>query len=370
MITKKNDFENLDQARIEKIADKIGADNKIRRNLVYRSHVWFSLIFLRHHFDYRFAPFQKEMFQLSEDTTHKIIAIMAFRCSGKSTIISLSYVLWAILGKQQKKCVIIISKNQQQVKTLLTNIRYELESNHLLSRDLGPFKVNEQEKWGVLSIELPLMNACIIAISRGQSIRGIKHGSHRPDLIVIDDIEDSKSVDLNERNFVYEWFQNEVLTIGDQNTKIMIVGNLVRADSFMMKIMNNIEDNKINGIFKAYPLLDNHNRVLWPERFPSPEDIKNLQKQFTEYVWNKDYLLRLRVFQHDLRDCDKEMIAKYLPESEMSCPCKRSEPTTSLMAKYCISVPIVNDFPQLKARRRMFEMAKERRKMLSKQDIK
>lgn len=346
--------DDLGQINIEKIKEMVVADKEIRRNLVYRSHIWFSLIFLNHLFEYKFAPFQREMFKLTEDVVHKIIAIMAFRGSGKSTIVSLSYVLWSILGIQEKRCVVIISKSQLQVKMLLSHIIEELETNDLLTSVLGPFKIDDKGERGALSVELETIGARIFAISRGQSVRGLRHGRHRPDLIVIDDIDDLNSVNEWDRKFTYEWFQSEILPIGDENTKIMAVGNLVHADSFMMKLKDYSEKNKDRAIFRAYPLLDNHEKILWPDRY-TPEDIKNLQTKYNYYTFRKEYLLRQGFFRHDPTEFDLQMIAEYLSgDNNIDCPCKKGETITSFMKGYCISAPTFDE-PRALARSKMFE---------------
>ena len=59
--------------------------------------------------EYPFAPFHNEMFKLAEDQNIKVLVVMAFRGSAKSTILNLAYILWSILGVQQKKFVVIIS---------------------------------------------------------------------------------------------------------------------------------------------------------------------------------------------------------------------------------------------------------------------
>jgi len=79
------------------------------------------------------------MFKITEDQTLKISAIMSFRGSGKSTVITLSYPIWAIVGVQQKKFVVIISRTEQLAKLHMSNLKRELESNELLRQDLGPF---------------------------------------------------------------------------------------------------------------------------------------------------------------------------------------------------------------------------------------
>src|SRR3989338_4456197 len=105
---------------------KIARDPLLRKTAAQQNHALFFSIYLGHYATYPIAALHKDMFELSQDTKRRLIAIMAFRGSGKSTILTLSYVLWAILGQQQKKCVIIISKTQQQAKTHFFNIQREL----------------------------------------------------------------------------------------------------------------------------------------------------------------------------------------------------------------------------------------------------
>ena len=132
------------------------------------------------------------MFKIAEGSD-KVSIVMAFRGSGKSTILNLSNTLWSILGIRQKKFVLIISKTRLQSQAHFDNIKSELEENDLLKQDLGPFKTSSTE-WGALSIELPLYNAKIACIGSLQNIRGLKYKSRRPDLIICDDMEDITSV--------------------------------------------------------------------------------------------------------------------------------------------------------------------------------
>lgn len=222
---------------------------------------------------------------------------MAFRGSGKSTILNLSYALWSILGVRQKKCVLIISRTQDLVATHIRNIKQELESNKLLRDDLGPFK-EENEKWGTLSLLLPYMNARIIGVPRGQSIRGIRHGSHRPDLIICDDLEDSSSAATDdELESTYEWFKNELMPAGDSETDIIVLGNLLHRKSLLMRLQDQIARGSIDGIFRAYPFIDNKGKPLWPGKFPSEKAIGELKKTIVDQkTWRQEYLL---VFPYD-----------------------------------------------------------------------
>ncbi len=182
------------------------------------------------------------MFNLTEDKKVKNLYIVAFRGSGKSTIITTSYPIWAILGKQQKKFVLILCQTRNQAKQHMINLKRELESNQLLKNDLGPFQ-EESDEWGSSSLVFSNMNARISVASTEQSIRGLRHGAHRPDLIIGDDVEDMASAKTKEgRQKTYDWLKGEVIPTGDRNTKLVIVGNLLHEDSLLMHLKRDIEE--------------------------------------------------------------------------------------------------------------------------------
>src|SRR5438128_2533780 len=115
-------------------------DRILRKAITRRSFRWFFVVFLADYIKVPFAPFHEEMFGLAENQDIKKLVVMSFRGSAKSTILNLGYVLWSILGVQQKKFVIIISKSPQMAKNHFNNLKAELVSNRLLKSDLGPFK--------------------------------------------------------------------------------------------------------------------------------------------------------------------------------------------------------------------------------------
>ncbi|MEI6042525.1 MAG: hypothetical protein WCQ00_03085 [bacterium] len=280
----------------EKILQNIISDSNVRRKLVKESHEAFCSIYLAHHINYPYAFFHKEMFRMTEKYDEKLNVVMSFRGSGKSTILNLSNVMWAILGKHQKKNVLIVSQSKLQSQAHFQNIKSELEDNELLKQDLGPFKSSTTE-WGAYSIELPLYGAKIMCISSLQNIRGLKYKNKRPDLIICDDMEDIVSVqDKNKRNMLYEWFLNEIMSIGDENTNIVVLGNLLNYDSLMIRLKKLMVKNKLRGKYYAYPLLDNKNRILWPQRY-SIKDVEKIRDDLPDIQGNDLY----RMFDRDYK---------------------------------------------------------------------
>jgi predicted phage terminase large subunit-like protein len=268
-------------------------DRQVRSEIAKHSHFLFFHFYFAHYVKYATAPFQKELFHLSEREDIKNLFVVAFRGSAKSTIFTTSYPVWAILGEQQKKFVLILCQTQAQAKQHMMNLRRELESNALLKNDLGPFQ-EENNEWGSSSLVFSNLNARITAVSSEQSIRGLRHNQHRPDLIIGDDLEDLASTKTREgRNKTYQWLTGEVIPAGDRNTRLVIIGNLLHEDSLLMRLKEDVENGRINGVFKEYPLILN-GMIIWPGKYPTKQDIREEKgKAANEFAWQREYLLHI-----------------------------------------------------------------------------
>ncbi|GMX58524.1 MAG: hypothetical protein MCSN_1780 [Candidatus Microsyncoccus archaeolyticus] len=284
----------MNNYKLDNLFRKIISDKTVRQAITRESHEWFFSIYFAHHITYETAQFQKEMFSLTENPGITTLVVVAARGSGKSTIMTLSLPLWAILGKLKKKHVLILAQTMPQARQHLKNIREELESNEILRGDLGPFQ-EENDEWRSQSLVIPKYGARITAASAEQSVRGIKHGAYRPDLVILDDIEDINSVKTKEsRNKTYNWVMGDVTPIGDKNTKFVFVGNLLHEDSLLMKLKTNIEEGKMKGAYRSYPLMDDNGNALWPGKYSSPEDIElEKQKTISEVAFQREFMLKI-----------------------------------------------------------------------------
>lgn len=330
-----NDFD------LEKLK-RVLADQNLRKRFAYDDPLWFCLIYLRHHLSHPLAPFHREMGHILKDPSHQLIAVMAFRESGKSTIMNTGNILWSILGKPQKKFAVIVSQTQDQAKSHFTSIRDELLSNELLRADFGPFSDNEAE-WKKMSLDLVYHESKIQSVSLEQSIRGLKYGTIRPDLIICDDIEDTSTAkDEANRNTAWQRLTSEVLPLGSKETRVIVLGNLICPDSLLMRLKKKIDGGGLSGIFRAYPLLDDERRILWPERFPNLNSIERMKSHFTRGVWTREFLLKILGWHRDGRDDDDSN--PYILEGQE--PRYRPEkvayqaPLVAQMAPFVISVPI------------------------------
>lgn len=278
----------------KEMLERISVDQKLRIRICLESHYWFFHVYFYQYIKYVTAPFHREIIELTEDQNLKLVVITAFRGSAKSTIVSLSYVLWAILGRQQKKFVLICSQTERQAQLFLQNIKKELETNELLLKDFGHLFENADE-WQKGALVLDGHDARIMASSAGNSLRGIRHKENRPDLIIVDDVEDTQSVRTQEmRDKTNEWFKGEILPVGQDGTKIVVVGNYLHNDSLIARLKEAIQSNAMDGVYKEYPIYDKNKNSLWPGRFPTLADIQKHEREINDPVtFHREYLLEI-----------------------------------------------------------------------------
>ena len=278
--------------------DQILTDKTLRRNMVQRSFEYFFPIYFHRYMEYETAPFQKEIFNILEDESIKLAVIVAFRGSAKSTIITTAYVLWSILGTQQRKFIVICGQTEQKARQYLYNIKSELLHNELLRKDLGPFVEEKNSLGNATAIIIKRLNVKIMISSSEQTIRGMRHGEHRPDLIILDDIEDTNSVKTREgRNKAFDWLTSEVIPAGTNKTRIIAVGNLLHEDSVLKRLQHRIEGgemNQIKSVYREYPIVDEQNVILWPGKYPTPESVEaERQKTMNDISWYREYMLKI-----------------------------------------------------------------------------
>lgn len=277
----------------DELLKKILSDRRVLIAVTRRSLLYFFYVYFGSYIRCPIAPFHYKMFRIAEDDALKRAGIIAFRGSAKSTILNTAYALWAVMGRQKKKHIVIASQTQQLARGQLKNIRKEIEKNQLLRRNLGPFEETE-DQWHASALVIPRYGARITAISVEEGIRGLREGPYRPDLIIVDDIEDSMLVKTKEgRDKTFNWLTGELLPIGDINTKAIFIGNFLHEDSALMRIGNAIKEGKMTGEFLRVPLIDEGDTITWPGMFPTMQDVENFRQSIgNEVSWQREYLLR------------------------------------------------------------------------------
>lgn len=198
---------------------------------------FFCHYYLPHYFQKPDSTMHTRLFQdiktINESMGEGKLARASPRGSSKSTIVTLVQPLWNICyGK--KKYIILIKDTFDQVKLDILSIKEELETNELLHNHFGILK---GIKWGQSEIETST-GVLLQGLGAGMKIRGRRYKEHRPDLIVLDDIEnDENTATPEQRDKLERWFDRAVLKAGDEHTDFFFIGTILHYDSLLAKIL-------------------------------------------------------------------------------------------------------------------------------------
>ena len=162
-------------------------------------------------------------------------AVAAPRGHAKSTNLTFKGTMHSTLYGY-KHYPIIISDSSEQAEGFLDNIRVEFEENTAILEDFGPLAGSVWRS----NVLVTKTNIKIEAIGSGKKSRGRKHRNWRPDLIILDDVENDENVRTPEqRSKLKNWFDKAVSKSGDDYTDIVYIGTLLHYDSLLAKTLTN-----------------------------------------------------------------------------------------------------------------------------------
>ena len=237
---------------------------------MYNDIMYFALVVLSHHFYLKPADFHREVCKVLE-RKDKYTCIVAPRGHSKSTLVSLAFILHQVLFRRVR-FVILLSDTATQAERFLDTIKAELEGNEIIRKFWGNL---EGKKWTSSEIELAI-GVRIMAQGSGGKIRGVKYNQYRPDLIVVDDLENDELVKNKERRQDLElWYEGAVIPTLDPQGRLVIIGTILHYDSLLSKLS---KDPQYTQLF--YQAITN-GKALWEERL-SYENLMKLKESYTK----------------------------------------------------------------------------------------
>jgi len=236
-------------------------------------------------------------------SSNRFVAISAPRGHAKSTAITFSYTLAAVLFRE-RKFGLIVSDTETQAVLFLGAIKQELQDNQDLIELFGLYR-NEK---GLVEFEKDTESDIIVKFTDGhkfriiakgaeQKLRGLLWDGKRPDLIILDDLENDEIVLNKERREKFRrWFYGALLPCRSDTGIIRYVGTILHMDSLLERLMppENDKLTKVEGLktyslrkgmwksvkYKAHPAANDFSVVLWPEK----KDAAELKKIKEEYI--------------------------------------------------------------------------------------
>ncbi len=205
-----------------------------------------------------------------EETPDIHAAVLAApRGHAKSTWGTIAFLAWCLL-EGRKGYAQAVSDTFDQAKGFVEAVRLVLEESPRIRTDYGQIHAEGPE--GVLDLVIParaggekppFKHARLQAFGSGQKLRGRTFQGRRPDLVVMDDVENDEAVESPaRRKKLRGWFIKAVIPALDPTRgSLLCLGTVLHDDSLLMSLLHTFG----GAIWRCW---DEDENPLWPERFP------------------------------------------------------------------------------------------------------
>lgn len=202
----------------------------------------------------------------------------------KSTITDLFLLAWSVLtGK--KHFAILISDTYTQATSFLEGFKNEIENNEIIRwlypNALGDLWSNDRlilNGWN--NKEHKYEPVCVLCKGAGMKIRGLKFLNYRPDLILIDDLENDEMVQNQDRRIkTKHWLLRAVIPALAKDGDIVMIGTILHFDSVLKNIIDH-KDEFASWNTVLYRAIQDDGTSLWPELY-SVEELQRMRSDPT-----------------------------------------------------------------------------------------
>ncbi len=230
--------------------------------------------FFPHHFKLRSPVFHYEMLDASKVSTH--LAVASPRESSKSTLLVFIYPFHCIVFKK-RRFILIVSNTFKKAAMHLESIKKEIRENEALKASFPGIEILKDAEGDSDIRHAGGFTTKVLCKGVDQigSVRGVKFGHSRPNLIIVDDCEDDELVKNPVRRLeLQQQFDEALVPAGEKGVcQYIVVGTVLHDDCLLAKLVNKDHYPEYRKLFFR-ARLDN-GESLWPEK------------------WSKEYLLEL-----------------------------------------------------------------------------
>lgn len=279
----------------------------------YEDSAFAGKMFFPHHFTRPFDKVHDQIFDLLDNSDNRKKLILAPRGIGKTTIDNLLIPAKRMLF-HDKRYIVPVGATYETAEEQSETLKRELMDNETLNTlfDIERTGTFSKSNW-VMKVGGHEVN--VRPKGAGQKLRGMKWGSYRPDLIIVDDLEDDESVrNETRRKDLSDWFHGALLNTVDRgadNWEVIVIGTLLHEDSLLMNLHENPDWDSI-----VIELCDDDYNSNAPN-FLTDEQVKELAGEYKEAGKLDVFYREYRNIPISLEDADfRQEYFKYYEEGE------------------------------------------------------
>ena len=233
---------------IESYISRLGADSETEDVLIEccRSTKSMASVMFPDRFTSPFSGLHDQIFDLI-DSGEPRVAIAAPRGIGKTSIVSLALAARKMLFRLCHFYV-YVSNSATSGELQTENLKFELASNKLIKKFFGKVKTKGAEGLDESFSKkawVALANCLVLPRGSGQQVRGVLYHNWRPDLIVIDDLEDTETIENEEvRAKRKQWFNADLLKCTsrvNRDWQIVYIDTLKHEDALLQDLIDSSE---------------------------------------------------------------------------------------------------------------------------------
>lgn len=209
--------------------------------------------------------------------------------------------------------MVLTGKSEPDACNLLADVQAELMTNQRYINDFGEqFRVGSWETGHFVTKD----DCFFIALGRGQSPRGIRFKSKRPNYGVIDDIDDDELVEnLDRVEKVVNWILGAFYGGLDiRSSRFVMSGNRIHQKSVLAHIVGDLEDNdpKREGLYHSKVLATKdgtfEGEPVWDDKF-TKADLKRKFSRMGYYMAMREFfhksIVKGKIFRNEWIQWDK-----------------------------------------------------------------
>lgn len=206
------------------------------------------------------------------------------RGAAKSTNMDVFVPMWLMAQEHREiNVMVLVGKSEDNAKTLLGDIQAELQYNQRYIHDFGEqYNVGTWEEGEFVTRS----EVAFFARGRGQSPRGLRYRSHRPDYVVIDDLDDDELVESPARvTKLFDWVRSALFgTLDGGRGRFIMVGNLIAKNSVLAKWcdIKPVHVTKVN-------IYDSKGNISWASKW-TPQEVKDIENVVGYRAFQKEYM--------------------------------------------------------------------------------
>jgi hypothetical protein len=284
----------------------IPIDPARRKAYAKQGLVQFAQVYFPHYLDLPSAKFHYELAQIALDVAlgrgeyanYRGFVAAAARDHAKSSYVSLFLVVYCCVFQLKHFIILISDTDDPQAKTIAANIKTEFEENTLLREDFGDMRgVAYGFSWTVQDFDVVIAEDGVIlhrirVLSRGvgSRLRGLRERSHRPDLVIGDDMENDDNIETElQRQKIWLWFNKTLMPMIDRRVgRVIIIGTVIHNGGLLRRLLSLAETDGSEFVGRIWNAISKDGEVLWPERY-SAQDLAQIKAR-NPFAFNTEYM--------------------------------------------------------------------------------